>query len=251
MKTIFFLFVVCSTSLLFGQSAQKVIIKDTINLRGYVFDNLGKPVRYIYIESTQLDPEYNYFKAHSYTDTSGFFNIKGSVFNDTLRFTQGHVLYYTPEFYNKDSRYVIIYLSTKVIDINSSNPVKIEARRKLPKILPKLNIIPFEGGGDFFEIHLPAEYPGGITLFENYLRENIKYPESAIKNNAEGTVQIGFTIEKDGSLINLKILKGVGYGCDEEALKVIKLCRKWRPAVDNGRPYAMKETVSIKFSLTE
>lgn len=241
---------ICSFTSLFAQQNPKIIRRDTINLRGYIFDEQGKPMKYLYLESTQLDPEYNQFKAHSYTDTSGFFEIKGAIFNDTLRFRWGHATYYTPDFYNKDSRYLVIYLAPKVIDINSSNPVEITHLRKYPKIIPSLNIKSFDGGGDYFEVHEPAKYPGGITLFENYLKNNLIYPETAIKNNAEGTVLIAFTVERDGSLVNFKILRGVGYGCDQEVINVLRRSPKWRPAIDNGRPYVMKETVAVKFSLT-
>jgi len=251
-KTLFFCWIALLTAA-FASAQEKasIIRRDTINLRGYIYNEEGKPIRNINLESTQLDPEYNQFKASAYTDTLGFFEIKGAIFNDTLRFRWGHATYYTPDFYNKDSRYVVIYLAPKVIDINSSNPVEVNHIRKYPKIIPSLNIKTFEGNVDYFEVHEPAVYPGGIIAFQNYLKNNLIYPETAIKNNAEGTVQIEFTVEKDGSLVNFKILRGIGYGCDQEVINLLKQSAKWRPAIDYGRAYTMKETVAVKFSLTD
>ncbi len=250
-KLIIYLCLIGSVSNLSAQQKNKIIYRDTINLRGYVYNEQGRPVRSLYIESTQLDPEYNAFKAHSYTDTAGFFEIRGAKFNDTLKFNQGHAVYYTPDFYNKDSRYVVIYLPPKVNDVNSGDPVVVSYVRKYPKITTALNIEPYDQGGDYFEVHKPAEYPGGVSSFEEYLRSNLKYPEEAVKKNAAGTVQIAFTVERDGSLVDIKVLRGIGYGCDHEVINLLRRCPKWRPAIDNGRPYAMKQTVSVKFLLTD
>jgi len=251
-KTLIFywLAILCST-LASAQEKPHIIRRDTIHLRGYIYNEQGKPIRNLYLESTQPDPEYNQFKASSYTDTTGFFEIKGAKLNDTLRFRRGHATYYTPDFYNRDSRYVVIYLAPKVIDINSSNPVEISHIRQYTKIIPTLNIKTFEGNIDYFEVHKAAEYPGGIISFQNYLKNNLIYPEAAIKNNAEGTVQIEFTVERDGSLADFKILRGIGYGCDQEVINLLKYSTKWRPAIDNGRPYVMKGIVAVKFSLTD
>jgi TonB family protein len=250
MKIIFCLFLTCSAANLFAQQQPKVIYRDTINLRGYIFNDQGKPMKYLYIESTQLDPQYNLFKVGAYTDTSGFFELKGAKFNDTLKF-QGHATYFTPDCYNRDSRYMVIYLPEKIVDGNSSKPVEIKHKREYPQITPKLNIKSFYATRDFFEVHKPAEFSRGATAFEDFIKRNVTYPESAVKNNAEGTVQISFTVEKDGSPANFKILRGIGYGCDQEVINILKMSPKWRPAIDNGRPLTMKQTVSVKFSLTD
>src|SRR6185437_3211542 len=157
-KVLIYLFLICSTGNLLAQQKTKIIYRDTINLRGYVYNEQGKPIKYLYIESTQLDPEYNQFRAGAVTDTNGFFEIKGAKFYDTLKFGEGHATYYTPDFYNRDSRYVVIYLSPRVVDINSTDPVVVTHSRRYPKITPALNIKPYEPG-DYFHIQRPAEYP--------------------------------------------------------------------------------------------
>lgn len=234
-----------------AQEKTNIIYRDTINLSGYVYNELGKPMKYLYIESTQLDPVYNSFKAHCYTDTNGFFQIKGAILNDTLKFKYGHATYYTPDIYNKDSRYMVIYLAPKINDINSATPVEITHARKYPKITPALHIKILDHGGDYFEVHKTAEYPGGSVAFEDYLKNHIRYPEEAVNKNIEGTVQIAFVVEKDGSPVDIKVLRGIGYGCDQEVINVLRTSPKWKPAIDNGRPWAMHETVSVKFSLRD
>jgi TonB family protein len=235
---------------LFAQEKAIVISRDTIHLRGYIFDQRGKPIKHLGIESTQLDTDYNEFKVGCYTDTNGYFELKGAKFNDTLTIKE-HTIYYTPPFYNKGSRYVVIYLAEKVIDINSTKPVEIKHKRVNPKVTPSFKIKQFNGNADPFEVHIPSQFPGGINEFEEYIKSSVIYPEIALKNNIEGTVQIGFSVERDGSPVNFKILRGIGYGCDQEVINVIRRSPKWKPAIDMGGPFLMKQTVSVKFSLTD
>jgi len=77
-------------------------------------------------------------------------------------------------------------------------------------------------GDDF--IHLP-EFPGGKNALQDFIRKNLIYPAAAIKKSTEGTVLVGFRIGYDGTVSELKVLKGIGDGCDEEALRVVKLLK--------------------------
>jgi len=232
-----------------AQKTDTVIKRDTINLRGYIYDEFGKPVKHLHIQSTQLDVQYNQFKVNCWTDTSGYFELKGAKFNDTLTFTP-HAIYNTPPIYNKNSRYMVVYLSSKVVDLNSSTPIAIIHKRLYPKITPSFKVTAYEGNIDYFDVHTPPRFRAGIEKFEEYIKSNLEYPENALKNNAEGTVKIEFTVERDGSLTNFKILNGIGYGCDEAVIKVLKKSAWWVPAIDDGRPYAMKQTVTVNFTLT-
>lgn len=94
------------------------------------------------------------------------------------------------------------------------------------------------------------KYPGGEQALFTFLGENIKYPQSAIDNNIEGTVWIRFEVRKNGKIRNAEVLRGIGSGCDEEALRVIQMMPAWIPGKDEeGKDTAMLFTVPIKFTL--
>ncbi|MEI6434621.1 MAG: M56 family metallopeptidase [Bacteroidota bacterium] len=92
-------------------------------------------------------------------------------------------------------------------------------------------------------------YQGGEQGYQKFLVENIKYPEAAIKNSVTGTVYVTFVIEKDGAVTDVKVLKGIGSGCDEEAVRVVKMMPKWIPGEDKGKPVAVQFNLPIKFAL--
>jgi periplasmic protein TonB len=91
---------------------------------------------------------------------------------------------------------------------------------------------------------------GGMTEFYKYVAQNIVYPKQARKMSIEGKVILQVTIDKDGTLTDIQVLKGIGAGCDEEAVKVVKESPKWNPGKQRGRPVKVKMTVRIMFRLT-
>ncbi len=100
----------------------------------------------------------------------------------------------------------------------------------------------------FVNIANPPTYPGGMDQFYKFLGNNIKYPSAAIDNEIQGNVHVSFTVEKDGSLTDLKIERKLGYGADEEALRVLKIAKRWNPGMQNGRPVRVKYNVPIRFA---
>jgi len=101
----------------------------------------------------------------------------------------------------------------------------------------------------FVSMENPPAYPGGIEKFYEFLGKNIKYPPMAAENNIQGNVFVSFTVEKDGSLTDIKIDRKLGYGTDEEAIRVLKTSRRWNPGMQNGKPVRVKYNIPIKFSL--
>ncbi len=94
------------------------------------------------------------------------------------------------------------------------------------------------------------EFSGGQKEMFRFLGTNIKYPRSALKNGIEGTVYIGFVIEKDGSVTNTIIKRGISTDCNQEALRVIKLMNdKWQPGTFKGQNVRVAYTLPIKFKL--
>lgn len=101
----------------------------------------------------------------------------------------------------------------------------------------------------FLVVEEMPEFPGGTAAMQKFIASNIKYPRQASQLGLEGRVVVSFVINKDGNVDNVEILKGIGGGCDEEAIRVIKSLPSWKPGKQNGRPVSVKFTVPIKFTL--
>jgi periplasmic protein TonB len=93
------------------------------------------------------------------------------------------------------------------------------------------------------------EPDGGMTAFYKYVGENLKYPNLARRNNIEGRVFIKFVVERDGKLTDVQVLKGIGGGCDEEAVRVIAAAPKWKPGKQRGRPVRVQMILPVVFKL--
>jgi len=93
------------------------------------------------------------------------------------------------------------------------------------------------------------EFSGGIEYFAKFLGHNIRYPATARENNTQGRVIISFVIEKDGSLTNVGVVKGIGDGCDEESTRVVKLSSPWHPAMVDGKPVRTAYSIPIAFTI--
>ena len=98
------------------------------------------------------------------------------------------------------------------------------------------------------QLSYPA-FPGGADGFGKFIGSNIKYPAEAKKNNVQGKVTVSFIVERDGSLSEIKVVKGIGSGCDEEAIRVMKLSPKWEPGIHNVEAVPVLLTLPITFSL--
>ena len=95
------------------------------------------------------------------------------------------------------------------------------------------------------------EYPGGVEAMMKYVAENVKYPEKAKDEEISGRVFISFVIEKDGSVSNVELKRGIGGGCDDEAVRVVKAMPKWKPGIKDGKPVRVSYMMPINFKLTD
>ncbi|MES2808953.1 MAG: energy transducer TonB [Bacteroidota bacterium] len=91
----------------------------------------------------------------------------------------------------------------------------------------------------------------GIQGWTKFLQNTIRYPGVASTNGISGKVIVSFIVEKDGQLTSFKLERGQGYGLDEEAIRVLKLAKPWKPGMQNGRPVRVKLTLPIAFMLEE
>ena len=91
---------------------------------------------------------------------------------------------------------------------------------------------------------MPSVTPMGAVAIRN-----VRYPKQAMEQGIEGTVLIGFTVNQDSSITDVKVLKGIGGGCDEEAMRVIKSIHHWIPGYQNGKAVKVYFSVPMRFKL--
>lgn len=102
---------------------------------------------------------------------------------------------------------------------------------------------------DSLLVEMLPQYPDGTEAMYRFIAKNIKYPEKAKNALIEGKVYASFVIEKDGTVGEMKILKGIGYGCDEETLRVIALMPNWTPGMQNNKAVRVQMNLPVSFKL--
>ena len=101
----------------------------------------------------------------------------------------------------------------------------------------------------FTVVENDPEFPGGMEALYKYLRDNIKYPQLARDNNITGKVYVTFVVERDGSIANPRILKDIGGGCGQEAIRVVKSMPKWTPGKQRGKAVRVQFNLPVSFNL--
>lgn len=92
-------------------------------------------------------------------------------------------------------------------------------------------------------------FPGGEAKLLEYVAKNVKYPQIARESGIKGRVFISFVVEPDGSVSNVKVLRGIGGGCDEEAMRVVKSMPKWKPGKQRGKAVRVSYMLPVNFQL--
>lgn len=93
------------------------------------------------------------------------------------------------------------------------------------------------------------EFIGGMSKMAAFLQKNLRYPREATRANVQGRVFIQFTVGSDGKIENVTSVKGIGFGCDEEAERVVRAMPAWKPGKQSGRPVRVRYTLPIAFQL--
>jgi protein TonB len=93
------------------------------------------------------------------------------------------------------------------------------------------------------------EFPGGAAKMMEFIQKNIKYPMMARESDIQGRVFVNFVVEPDGSITNVTVMRGIGGGCDEEALRVVQSMPNWKPGKQRGSAVRCSFTVPIIFKL--
>lgn len=103
----------------------------------------------------------------------------------------------------------------------------------------------------FTIVEAPAIYRGGMDAFYEYIRQNLKYPKSALENEIEGQVVVQFVINQEGYVKNIAISKSLSADCDEEAIRLLEECKRWSPAIYRGDKVEAEKNVTITFELNK
>ncbi len=101
----------------------------------------------------------------------------------------------------------------------------------------------------FLYVEQMPQFPGGDAALKSYLSEHIQYPAIAKDNNIQGKVYCKFVVDKEGNVTKVEVVRGIGYGCDDEAVRVIKAMPRWNPGMQNGKAVSVSYTLPIIFKL--
>ena len=98
----------------------------------------------------------------------------------------------------------------------------------------------------FEVVEQDPEFPGGLQSMMKFIKQNYKKPRKANELGISGRIFVQFVVDKSGTIKNVSIAKGIGHGCDEEAVRVLKMMPKWVPGKQNGRAVSVKYMVPIR-----
>lgn len=104
-------------------------------------------------------------------------------------------------------------------------------------------------GEIFTVVEQSPEFPGGISEMYNYIGETLKYPKAAQENGVQGKVFVKFVVTKDGDIGDIKTLKGIGHGCEEEVARILANMPTWKPGKQDGENVNVYYTMPIAFQL--
>ncbi|RZM07951.1 MAG: energy transducer TonB, partial [Pedobacter sp.] len=100
-------------------------------------------------------------------------------------------------------------------------------------------------------VELYPEFVGGMKEWTKFIQKNLRYPSMAMDQGKQGKVIVSFVVEKDGTVTNVTVLRGIGFGCDEEALRVINKSPKWKPGKQNGQFVRVKYVMPLGFAISQ
>ncbi len=133
------------------------------------------------------------------------------------------------------------------LDMEMTSETVIQNYTNAPPEAPKIE--EEESEKIFVVVEKTAAPRDGMAAFYKYVGENIKYPAQALRMGIEGRVFVQFVVGKDGSLSQFEVIKGIGFGCDEEAMRIIENSPPWQSGKQRGRPVRQRMVLPIFFQL--
>lgn len=101
----------------------------------------------------------------------------------------------------------------------------------------------------FTVVEQPPEFPGGFPAIRDYLTKNAQYPPAASIAKIKGRVVVSFIVEPDGHLTDVNVLIGLGYGCDQEAIRAVSVMPLWKPGSQSGRALRVRYNLPVLFGV--
>jgi TonB family protein len=142
-------------------------------------------------------------------------------------------------------------IAYKIMQIEQTTGYKVSPKRVVSQKVDALKPSNDESDEIFTNVEVLPTFPGGLEQFGKFLGKNLRYPPIARESGIQGRVFCTFVVEKDGSLTDIKVSRGIGGGCDEEAIRVLRSSPKWNPGIQHGRPVRVSYTVPIFFQLQQ
>ena len=201
-----------------------------VTYKGKVVDKDGKPVEgaEILIDGSHKLPQDQSFV----TDKNGNFSF--------MAFENAHI----GVIWNKNDKYMLKGIRYDQKERTNLKIVMDDQWQNPPSNDPNNPV--------FEVVEIMPEFPdGGMSGLMQFLSKNIQYPINAQKNHTQGRVTVQFVVNKDGSISEPKIIRGVDPDLDGEAIRVISLMPKWKPGMQKGQPVRVKYTVPVMFRLSD
>ncbi len=132
------------------------------------------------------------------------------------------------------------------IEIDAEVDQDTEIEVYVPPVMEEEEVVEAE---IFTVVESMPEFPGGPGKMMEYIARNIKYPAMARESGIQGRVFVNFVVEPDGSVSNVKVLRGIGGGCDEEAVRVVESMPKWTPGRQRGKAVRVSFNLPVRFTL--
>lgn len=135
-------------------------------------------------------------------------------------------------------------------ELAQTGNVAVEVQEEVAEVETKEEVIEVEEAKPVFTIveEMPS-FPGGEAERNKFLATNIVYPQQATENGIQGTVYVSFVVDSKGNVTDVKVLRGIGGGCDEEAVRVVKMMPQWHPGKQNGKNVRVLFNMPIYFKL--
>lgn len=132
---------------------------------------------------------------------------------------------------------------------NEVAAVEIEGDQEVVFEEPVEQVVVEDENKVFMVVEQQPEFEGGYEAMMNFIKKNMKYPASARRMGIDGTVFLTFVVGKDGSINDVRVLKGISADCDKEAIRVVQAMPPWKAGKQNGKPVLVRFNLPIKFKL--
>jgi periplasmic protein TonB len=132
---------------------------------------------------------------------------------------------------------------------NEVAAVEVEGDAEVVFDEPVVAVVEEDENKIFMVVEQQPEFEGGYEAMMNFIRKNMRYPASARRMGIDGTVYVSFVVGKDGTINDVKVLRGISADCDKEAVRVVQSMPPWKPGKQNGKPVFVRFNLPIKFKL--